>query len=210
MDQSRTLQDILTSIEMQVLEESLSLDYKPVNVRLRKGEYQYELSKAIASFQLELRFPDVKSLIKEIYGEEKANDVQLVRKFQTILKKMEKSGVVRILPKNKPWELQRYALSSMKFIDSEKNQVSFATDEQIRWVHKKLKTVLSQQKAHNVQMTVVRIEVCILVFVIAFLYSIIVWGLLQPNINPLFVAAPFSLMALCAVILGKMLSQSRW
>lgn len=204
MYRDQSTQKILTPIEMQVLEESLRPDYKHVNVRLRRGEYQYELSKVIASFQLELCFPDIKALVKEMYGEEKVNDIQLVRKFQTILKKLEKSGVVKILPKVKPWELQRYALSSMRFIDSEKNQVSFATDEQIQQMHEKLKIALNQQKANGVQM---RIKVCVLVFVITFSYVTTVWSLLQPTINPLLVAAPLSLIALCAVVLGRVLSR---
>jgi hypothetical protein len=122
----------LTSTEIQFLEEALSSDYKVASIRLREGEYQYELSKTLANFQLELYLPNVKDLVKKLHGEEKVNDVQLIRKTQTILKKLEKSGVIKILPKTKPWELQRYALLSLKFIDSDKNHVSLATSEQIQ------------------------------------------------------------------------------
>jgi len=73
--------------EMRFLQEALSADYKTGNIRLREGEYQYTLAKAIASFQLELYFPDVKSMTKKLYGEEKADDIQFIRKIQTILKK---------------------------------------------------------------------------------------------------------------------------
>jgi len=85
------------------------------------------MAEGIASFQLELRFPDVKDIIERLYSEEKTDDPQFVRKIQTILKKMEKNDVVRILPKKKPWELQRYALSSFKFIDVDKKPVVLGT-----------------------------------------------------------------------------------
>jgi hypothetical protein len=103
---------MLTPSEIQFLQEALSAEYKISSIRLRDGEHQHSLAKAIASFQLELCFPDVKDIIKRLYGEEKTADVQLVRKIQTILKKMEKSNIVKILPKKKPWELQKYALSA--------------------------------------------------------------------------------------------------
>jgi hypothetical protein len=92
--------------EIKFLEEAASADIVSINIRLREGEYQYNLVKAIASFQLDLMFPDVKDLIGRLYGEGKALDLQFVRKIQTILKKMEKSGIVRILPKKNPWQLQ--------------------------------------------------------------------------------------------------------
>jgi len=106
----------LTPSETRFLQEILSANYKICSIRLREGEYQYGLAKAIASFQLELYFPDVKDVIKRLYGEEKTNDIEFIRKIQTILKKMEKNNVVRIFPKKKPWELQRYALSSFKIM----------------------------------------------------------------------------------------------
>jgi len=197
----------ITSTEVHVLEETLSSDYKHVNIRLREGEYQYELSKVIADFQLELCFPDVKALIKKIYGEEKADDVQLVRKIQTILKKMEKSGVIKILPKIKPWELQRYALLSFKFIDSDKNQISFATDEQIKQARERLKIILNQQKVPKIQMKIVIAKICILTLITALTYTIIVWSLIQSSINPIIVVTAFSLATLCAIILGRTLSK---
>jgi hypothetical protein len=109
---------VLTQTEIQFLQEALNSNYKAVNIRLRKGEYQYDLAKVIASFQLELYFPNVKEIIGKLFGEEKMNDTQFVRKIQTILKKMEKINVVRILPKKKPWELQDtyFQVSSFKML----------------------------------------------------------------------------------------------
>ena len=121
-----------TLTETQIAEESLNSNAKTVNIRLREGEYQYDLAKGIAFFQLELNFPDVKDLATKLYGEENANDDHFIRKIQTILKKMEKSNIVKILPKKKPWELQRYALSGFNFEDVDKNRVRLATPKQIR------------------------------------------------------------------------------
>lgn len=197
----------LTSTEVRFLEEALSSSYKNVGLRLREGEYQYELSKAIAVFQLEMYFPDVKDLIKSLYGEEKTNDIQFVRKIQTILKKMEKSNVIRILPKTKPWELQRYALSSFKFVDSDKNQVSFATDEQIRQTQEKLKTLLNQQKPSETPVNLLKVRILLLAILIALSYATAIWDLLQPTINPIIFIASFSLATLFAVMLGRTLSR---
>ena len=85
----------LTQSEIQFLQEALSSDFRMSNIRLREGEHQYSLAKAIAAFQLELYFPDVKDIIRKLYGEQQTSDVQLVRKVQTILKKMEKSNIVK-------------------------------------------------------------------------------------------------------------------
>ena len=198
----------LTPSEIRFLEESLSSDYKAANIRLREGEYQYELSKTIASFQLELRFPNVKDLIKKLHGEEKANDVQLIRKTQTILKKLERGGIIKILPKTKPWELQRYALLSLKFIDSDKNQVSLATNEQqIQQAKEKLKTILNQHKVTNYPTAFLKLRAYMLAFIIALSHAILVGNLLQPVINPTIVIGSFSIAILCAITLGKILSQ---
>jgi len=67
-----------------------------------------------------------------LYGKEKSKEIRFLRKIQTILKKMEKSGIIEILPKEKPLELQRYALSSFKFQDVEKNLVVLATESEKR------------------------------------------------------------------------------
>jgi len=96
----------LAKDQIELLKQTLDSDTKSVNIRLRKGEYQFELAKEIASFELQLHFPDVKELIKKLYGEAKTEDNRFISKIQRILKKMEKSNIVRILPKDKPWELQ--------------------------------------------------------------------------------------------------------
>lgn len=196
----------LTLNEIKFLQEALNSDYKNAGIRLREGEYQYELSKTIASFQLELRFPDVKDLIKKLHGEEKANDVQLVRKTQTILKKMEKSGVIKILPKTKPWELQRYALLSLKFIDADKNQVTLAADEQIQQAREKIKSIVNQTISKS-PVSIIKLKVYALAFLILVSYVIIVWILLQPIINPIIFITAFSLATICSIVLGKALSE---
>jgi len=196
----------LTLNEIKLLQEALNSDYKVASIRLREGEYQYELSKTIASFQLELRFPDVKDIIKKLHGEEKANDVQLVRKTQTILKKMEKSGVIKILPKTKPWELQRYALLSLKFIDTDKNQVIFATDEQIQQAREKIKLIVNQTVSKS-PVSIIKLKVYVLALLIILSYVTIIWNLLQPIINPSIPIIAFLLAAICSIVLGKALSE---
>ena len=198
----------LTSTEIQFLQEAATSDFKIAGIRLREGEYQYELSKTIASFQLEFYFPNVKDLIKKIHGEEKASDVQLIRKTQTVLKKMEKSGVTKILPKTKPWELQRYALSSFRFIDTEKNQVSFATDEQIKQIIEKIKSVINQQNITTLQTISVKLKICTFVFMIIIFYIVMLWSLMPPVINPVIFAAAFPLLILCSIMLGRLLSKA--
>ena len=197
----------LTVTEKQILQDALSSDYRVVGIRLREGEYQFELSKAIANFHLELYLPDVKDLIKKLHGAEKVDDVQLVRKIQTILKKMEKSGVIKILPKTKPWELQRYALLSLKFIDADKNQVSLATDEQIQQAKEKIKSIINQQNLPKLSESIMRLKVYVLAFLITLSYAIIVWNLSQPIINPIIFMIAFSLATLCSIALGRILSE---
>jgi hypothetical protein len=189
---------------MRFLQEALSADYRTGNIRLREGEYQYTLAKAIASFQLELRFPDVKDIIKGLYGEEKVSDIQFIRKIQTILKKMEKSDIVRILPKKKPWDLQRYALTSFKFQDVDKNLVTFATDYQIKQAQDMLRSISNQQEASTVKLN--KIEICMLVLIVVAFYAASVWALMQYVINPIIFVLAFSVAIACSVILGKALS----
>lgn len=197
----------LTPNEIRFLQESLSADYKNGNIRLREGEYQYALTKAIASFQLELCFPDVKDITKRLYGEEKVNDIQFIRKIQTILKKLEKSNIVRILPKKKPWELQRYALSSFKFQDIEKNLVIFATDQQIKQSQNLLQSTLSQQGTPTAKLGNIKTKIFILAFIVVASYTTIVWDLMQPIINPTIFIPAFSIAVACSVMLGRMLSR---
>ena len=197
----------LAPSEIRLLQEALSADYKIGNIRLREGEYQYDLATAIASFQLELYFPDVKGIIKRLYGEEKTNDVQFIRKIQTILKKMEKSNIVRILPKNKPWELQRYALSSFKFKDVDKNLVILATDQQVKQMQNLLDSILSRQDTPTAKPSNIKTKICILIFIVVASYTTILWDLMQPTINPTIFVSAFSIAVTCSLMLGKLLSQ---
>jgi len=198
----------LTPSEIQFLQETLAADYKTGDIRLREGEYQYDLAKAIASFQLELYFPDVKDIIKRSYGEDKANDIQFIRKVQTILKKMEKSDVVKILPKKKPWELQRYALSSFKFRDADKNLVILATDQQIKQTQNLLQTILGMQGIPTAKPSYIKTKICILVFIVVASYTVIVWALMQPTINLIIFVPAFCIAVACSLMLGKILSIS--
>jgi len=188
------------------LQEVLSANYKIVNIRLREGEYQYSLAEAIASFQLELYFPDVKDITKRLYGEEKTNDTQFIRKIQTILKKMQKSNVVRIMKKKKPWELQRYALLSFKFQDVDKNLIILATDQQIEQTQGLLHSLSSQQEKPRAASNL-KSKIFALVLVIVASYATILWDLIQLALNPIIFVSAFSIAVACSLMLGKILSQ---
>lgn len=179
------------------------MDYKNVGIRLRKGEHQYGLARVIASFMFELHFPDVKDVIRRQYGEGETNNLQFVRKIQTVLKKMEKSGIVKILPKTKPWELQRYTLCSFKFLDSEKNSVSFATEEQIEQTRNLLRSVSNQQELHKVNY----IRLGLLVFIVVASYASILWSLMQPVIVSVVFVPSLLISVVCSLMLGKTLSR---
>jgi hypothetical protein len=189
--------------EIRFLEETASADCVTGNLRLREGEYQFNLVKAIASFQLELSFPDVKDLIRRLYGEEKTVDLQFVRKIQTILKKMEKSNIVRILPKRNPWQLQRYALSSFKFQDSEKNLVVVATEDQIRQMHDLLRSALVQQEKGSRGY----FGAVALMFLVIISYAAVVWALVQPVINTVIFVSGLCVSVICSLMLGQMLAR---
>ena len=196
----------LTSREMRFLQEVLNADYKIVKIRLQEGEYQCNLAKAIASFQLELDFPDVKDITKRLYGEEKTEDIQFIRKIQTILKKMERNNVVRILPKKNPWELQRYALSSFKFQDVDKNLVILATDQKIKQMQNMLHIMSSREKP-TVKVSIIKPKIYILVLIVVASYAAILWDLTQSIINPIIFVLAFSVAVVCSLMLGKTLSQ---
>jgi len=196
----------LTPSDIQVLQEVLGADYKIGKIRLREGEYQYDLAKAIASFQLELHLPNVKDIVTRLYKEEKTNDIKFIRKIQTILKKMEKSNVIRILPKKRPWELQRYALSSFKFQDINKNSVVLVTDQEIKRMRNLLESISSQHEKSAARASSAKIKITILVFVIVASYTGILWDIMQPFINPFVLVPAFSIAVTCSLMLGKMLS----
>ena len=197
----------ITLTQARFLEESINSDTKAVDIRLREGEYQYDLAKEIATFQLELKFPDVKDLIEKLYGEEKTNEARFIRMIQTILKKMEKSNIVRILPKNKPWELQRYALSSFKFQDLDKNLITLATPEQIEQTKNLLHSILSPQSISTTKPSPTKTRILILTLVIVISYTAVLWALLQPIINLIIFVPAFYIAIACSFMLGKILSQ---
>lgn len=191
---------------MQFLQESLSADYKNSNIRLREGEYQYDLAKTIAHFQLQLLFPNVKDIITIKYGEENSNDTQFVRKVQTILKKMEKSNIVRILPKKKPWELQSYVLSSFRFRDSGKDLVVLATDQEMKQAQNLLRSVLNQM-GPVAQPGGYRARVFILLVLTIASYVTVLWDLMQSVIDPFIFIPAFSIAVACSILLGRALSR---
>lgn len=198
----------LTSDELELLEKGLSSETKTVNIRLREGEYQFDLAKAIASFELELRFPNVKDLIKKLY-EEKTEDIRFVRKIQTILKKMEKSSVIQILPKKKPWGLQRYALRSFRFQDVEKNLVIFAAESEVKRTRDLLRSLPSRRQTFTLKPTHIKTRILPLTLfaIVVLSYIIILWTLTQPIGNPTIFIIAFSIAAICSILLGVSLSK---
>jgi hypothetical protein len=186
-----------------LLQESIGADYVDVDIRLRKGNYQYDLARSIASFQLELHYPDVKDLVERLYGEEKVDDQQFVRKIQTILKKMERNGVVRILPKRKPWELQRYALSSFKFIDVDKKSVVLAAPKEIERARNLLGTTSVSMQSSPAPNRHNRINALMLTSIIVAAFTVVFWSLLQPILQPIAFVPAFCVAVVCSVALGE-------
>jgi len=121
---------------------------------------------------------------------------------------MEKSNIVRILPKKRPWDLQRYALSSFKFQDVDKNLVILATEQEIKQAQDLLQSMLSQQKMPTHKLSKINVKACILVSIVLASYAAIVWDLTQPIINPVIFIPAFSIAVACSLMLGKTLSQT--
>lgn len=192
------------------LEETLRCETRTVNIRLREGEYQFGLAKAIASFELDLNFPDVKDLVKKLFGEKKTEDLQFVSKVQTILKKMEKSGVIKILPKDKPWELQRYALTSFKFQDVEKELIVLAAKPEI---DKTIGLIHTQPNPKPPMIALRRINVTkwilLLLFAVIGSYTMIIWVVSQPTVNILIFGSAFCVAAMCSVLLATLIAKKR-
>lgn len=188
--------------EVKFIEEASTAELVSSNLRLREGEYQYNLVKAIASFQLDLTFPDVKDLILRLYGEKKTLDLQFVRKIQTILKKMEKSNIVKIMPKKNPWQLQRYALSSFRFQDSDKNIVVLATEQQIKQMQENLRSLMTYQEEGGRN----SFRTLTLALMVGASFSAAVWSLTQPIINTLVFVPSLLVSVACSLFLGKILA----
>jgi predicted RNA binding protein YcfA (HicA-like mRNA interferase family) len=194
--------------DAKFMQASFNSDFVNTNIRLREGEYQYNLAKVIASFQLELHFPDVKDIIRRLYGEEKTEDIQFIRRIQTILKKMEKSNIVKILPKKRPWELQRYSLSSLKFRDSDKNVVVLATEQETKQSQDMLKSIMKNGGEVPSATQNAKITVFALAFLMILSYSGIAWALMQPLINSAVFIVAFSAGVVSSIMLGRTLSRS--
>jgi len=202
-----------TSDETRLIQNALNSEAKSVNIRLRDGEYQHDLAKTIAAFELEARFPDVKDLIKKLYGETRAEDIQFVRKVQTILKKMEKSNIITILPKKQPWELQRYALTSFKFQDVEKNAVVFATEAEVKQalerIHSSPTPETTPTPKAKPKPTYFALKIVSLIAAMVLSYAAILWTITQPTINTAIFILVFTLAAACSILLGVLISRKR-
>lgn len=195
----------LSPSEIKFLEEASKAGCVNASLRLREGEYQFNLVNAIAAFELQLAFPDVKDLIRKLWGEEKTNDLQFVRKIQTILKKMEKGNIAEILPKKNPWQLQRYAVPSFKFQDSDKSIVTLATEEQL----KEMKNLLHSVVTHQEKGSTGNIKAFALGLIAVVSYGVLLTALLQPKINVIMFVSGLFISILSSLMLGKNLSQ-RW
>jgi hypothetical protein len=206
-EESGVSQRKFTLNEIRSLQEALSSDPKNAKLRLREGEYQFTLAKAIGEMQLGLTFPDVKDVIRKMSGDKATEDMQVVRKIQTILKKMEKSDVVRILPKKRPWELQRYMLLSFKFQDAENNTVVLGTEQQIKQSQEALQSAMKQLgpslNARN--MKVVRIVALGAALLAS--YGGVLWSLSQSVIISLVFIPALCAAAVAAVALGRVLGK---
>ena len=202
----------LAKDQIELLKQGLDSEIKSVNIRLRRGEYQFDLAKEIASFELQLHFPDVKDLVKKLYGEAKAEDTRFTSKIQTILKKMEKSNIVRILPKDKPWELQKYALYSFKFQDVDKNLIVLATDDQMKQTRNLLQSKPSLQPSQPTSITkpdYTKTKILALILIVVLSYAIVMWNLTQSSVNLIVLVPAFCLAVACSLLLGKLLAQKQ-
>lgn len=195
--------------EIKSLQEALGSDLKKANIRLREGEYQFTLAEAIAELQLNLTFPDVRDVIRKTSGDKDMQDIQVIRKIQTILKKMEKSNVVRILPKKKPWELQRYMLLSFRFQDAENNTVILATDQQIKQSQDLLQATIKQQGASFNARNLSPVKVATLGSALLASYIAVLWSLFQPAISSVVFILAFCAAAVTAIALGRSLTRQR-
>jgi hypothetical protein len=192
----------LSPEDAELLQKALKAEYTNASIRLRNGEHQYGLAQAIATFMLELHFPDVKDIISRLYGQNKTDDMQFVRKIQTVLKKMEKNGIVKILPKTRPWELQRYALSSFKFLDSDKNSISFATDAQIEQTQSMLRSLSARQQPSKIDYS----RLSIFMVAAGASYAVVLWSLVQSVVVPAVFLPSLSISVISSLMLGKTLS----
>lgn len=190
------------SKQLQDLERNLTAEVKTVNIRLREGEYQFSLAKAIATFELDLTFPNVKDLVKKLYGEKKTGDPAFVAKIQTILKKMEKSGILQILPKEQPWELQKYTLNSFKFQDVEKNLIILVSESEIKKTRELIHSQPPTRTNTHTSPVDRTVRISFLVSIVIISFAVILWTLAQPTINLLIFISTFCVAAVSSTVLG--------
>jgi len=198
--------------ELEDLEEAMNSEARAVNIRLREGEYQHSLAKALVAFELKLRFPDVKELVRKLFGDKRTEDTQFLSKIQTILKKMEKSGIVKILPKEKPWELQRYALCSFKFHDVEKNEIVLATKAEIEntrgLIHSQSSKV-NETVARPKRTISINAGILLLIFATVVSYSAVIWTLTLSTVDLAVFASAFCAAIACSILLGILISRRK-
>jgi len=128
------------------------------------------------------------------------------------LKKMEKSGVIKILPKDKPWERQRYALSSFKFQDVEKNQIVLATkpeiDKALNLINTQPEPIRASRSASEPRKYRMTSSILLLTLVIAASLTIAIWTLAQTTINLIVFGSLFCVSVVCSILLGIFISRS--
>lgn len=150
--------------------------------------------------------------MQNLFGEKRTEDSQFLSKIQTILKKMEKSGIVKILPKQKPWELQRYALCSFKFLDVEKNQIVLATKAEIEntrgLIHSQPSKV-NEAVARPKRTTNINTKILLLIFVTVVSYSAIIWTLTLSAVSLVIFASAFCVAIACSILLGILISRRK-
>jgi K+-sensing histidine kinase KdpD len=120
---------------------------------------------------------------------------------------MEKSGVIKILPKEKPWELQRYALTSFKFLDVEKNSVSFATNDEIEKTGQAMNSRPKSESAPVQLPKSMNLQLPLLIAIIAVSLSLTIWTLTQSPVNLAIFIAAFFLAVTSSAILGALVAK---
>lgn len=120
---------------------------------------------------------------------------------------MEKSNIVKILPKKKPWDLQRYALSSFKFQDVDKNLVILATDQEVKQAKDLLQSILTQEGTLEAKPNNIKVEAGILAVVVIASYATVFWDLVQPVISAFIFVPAFAVAVGCSLGLGRILAR---
>jgi hypothetical protein len=120
---------------------------------------------------------------------------------------MEKSNVVRILPKKKPWELQRYMLTSFRFQDAENNIVILAAEHQTKQSEELLQSAIKQQGASLNARNLSLAKVIALALALIASYITVLWSLIQPAISSVVFIPAFCAAAVTAIALGKALER---